>query len=71
MMVTEIETRPAVAELIAELERLSIERVEVLRAAGIEPFVAEERSPEEQRRVARVLYEWRKRRLEAGDESAG
>ena len=56
--------RPA-SEIIAELERLSAERLEVLRRAGIEPFVETERSREEQRRASRAIYEWRKRRLEA------
>ena len=70
-MVTETNARPTTAELIAELERLSIERIEALRAAGIEPFVDKERSPEEQRRVRQVLYEWRKRRLEARNENEG
>jgi hypothetical protein len=68
-MVTETKTRPMTAELMAELQRLSRERLEVLREAGIEPFVEHERSPEEQRRVGQVLYQWRKRRLESGDQS--
>ena len=68
-MVTETKTKRTRAELLAELERLSAERLEVLREAGIEPFVDRERSPEEQRRARRAIYQWRKRRLEAGDES--
>lgn len=60
------EIRKPSAEVIAELERLSAERIDVLRQAGIEPFVDEERSAGEQRRVRRVIYEWRKRRLETG-----
>jgi hypothetical protein len=61
--------RKTTAEVIAELNRLSAERIEVLRQAGIEPFVKVERSAEEQRRVGRVIYEWRKRRLESREES--
>lgn len=57
------------AEVIAELNRLSAERLEALRQAGIEPFVKTERSAEEQRRVGRVIYEWRKRRLESREKS--
>jgi hypothetical protein len=57
------------AEVIAELNRLSAERLEALRQAGIEPFVKTERTAEEQRRVGRAIYEWRKRRLESREES--
>jgi len=64
-MATETRVKPATAQVLAELERLSLERLEVLRRAGIEPFVETERSAEDQRRAGRALYEWRKRRLEA------
>ena len=64
-MSVDTKIRKTSAEVIAELERLSAERLEVLRQAGIEPFVEKERSAEEQRRVRRVIYEWSKRRLEA------
>jgi hypothetical protein len=64
-MVTETKTKPTAGELISELNRLSAERIAALREAGIEPFVETERSAEEQRRVGRVIYEWRKRRLES------
>ncbi len=47
-MVTETRVKPATAELISELNRLSDERLEVLRRAGIEPFVETERSAEDQ-----------------------
>ena len=57
--------RKTSAEVIAELERLSAERIDVLRNAGIEPFVEKERSAEEQRRARKVIHEWRKRRLES------
>ena len=70
-MVTETRVKPATAELIAELNRLSDERLEVLRKAGIEPFVESERSAEDQRRAGRAIYEWRKRRLEARKEDEG
>lgn len=63
-MSVDTKIRKTSAEVIAELERLSAERIDVLRQAGIEPFVEKERSAEEQRRVRRVIYEWRKRRLE-------
>jgi hypothetical protein len=62
-------TRRTSTEVIAELNRLSAERLEALRQAGIEPFVKSERTAEEQRRVGRVIYEWRKRRLESREES--
>jgi|GEM_PF-4060471 len=68
-MVTETKTKPTAAELISELNRLSAERIEALRDAGIEPFVETERSADDQRRVGRVIYEWRKRRLESRGES--
>ena len=58
-------TRRTSTDVIAELNQLSAERLEVLRQAGIEPFVETERSAEDQRRVGRVIYEWRKRRLES------
>lgn len=63
-MVTETTSRIATAELIAELNRLSAERLEALREAGIEPFVESERSAEDQRRARHAIYEWRRRRLE-------
>ena len=68
-MVTETRVKHATADLIAELDRLSAERIAALRDAGIEPFVEAERSAEDQRRVGRVIYEWRKRRLESREES--
>lgn len=68
-MSVDTKIRKTSAEVIAELERLSAERIDVLRQAGIEPFVEKERSAEEQRRVGRVIYEWRKRRLESRKES--
>lgn len=68
-MSVDTKIRKTSAEIIAELERLSAERIDVLRKAGIEPFVEKERSAEEQRRVGRVIYEWRKRRLESRKES--
>lgn len=68
-MSVDTKIRKTSAEVIAELERLSAERIDVLREAGIEPFVEKERSAEEQRRVGRVIYEWRKRRLESRKES--
>lgn len=68
-MSVKTKTRRSTADVIAELNRLSAERLEVLRQAGIEPFVETERSAEEQRRVGRVIYEWRKRRLESREES--
>jgi hypothetical protein len=68
-MATETKSKPATAELIAELNRLSAERLEALRQAGIEPFVEMERSAEDQRRARRAIYEWRKQRLEARTES--
>ncbi|MEW6208257.1 MAG: hypothetical protein AB1631_07810 [Acidobacteriota bacterium] len=64
-MSTEIKPKPTTAELIAELNRLSAERLEALRQAGIEPFVETERSAEDQRRARRAIHEWRKQRLEA------
>ncbi len=67
-MVTETKVRRATAELLAELDRLSAERIDVLRQAGIEPFVDTERTAEDQRRAGRAIYEWRKRRLEARKE---
>jgi hypothetical protein len=70
-MVTETTTQRTPAELIAELDRLSAERLEVLREAGIEPFVERERSAEEQQRVGQAIYEWRKRRLETREKSEG
>ena len=70
-MVTETSAKPTTAELIAELNRLSDERIEALRKAGIEPFVETERSAEEQRRAGRAIYEWRRRRLEARKEDEG
>ena len=69
LMSVNTKIRKTSAEVIAELERLSAERLDVLRQAGIEPFVEKERSAEEQRRVGRVIYEWRKRRLESREES--
>jgi hypothetical protein len=68
-MSVDTKIRRTSAEVIAELERLSAERIDILRKAGIEPFVETERSAEEQRRVGRVIYEWRKRRLESRKES--
>lgn len=68
-MSVKTKTRRSTADVIAELNRLSAERIEVLRQAGIEPFVETERSAEEQRRVGRVIYEWRKRRLESREKS--
>lgn len=68
-MSVKTKTRRSTADVIAELNRLSAERLEVLRQAGIEPFVETERSAEEQRRVGRVIYEWRKRRLESREAS--
>ena len=70
-MITETRAKPTAAELIAELNRLSEERIEALRNAGIEPFVETERSAEEQRRAGRAIYEWRRRRLEARKEDEG
>ena len=70
-MVTETSAKPTTAELIAELNRLSDERIEALRKAGIDPFVDTERSADEQRRAGRAIYEWRRRRLEARKEDAG
>ena len=67
-MVTETRVKPVTAELIAELNRLSDERIEALCNAGIEPFVESERSAEEQRRAGRAIYEWRRGRLEARKE---
>ena len=67
-MSVKTKTRRTTADVIAELNRLSAERLEVLRQAGIEPFVEKERSAEEQRRARRVIYEWRKRRLETRSE---
>ena len=64
-MSVDTKIRKTSAEVIAELERLSAERLDVLRKAGIEPFVEKERSAGEQRRARRVIYEWRKRRLES------
>ena len=68
-MAVKTKTRRSTADVIAELNRLSAERLEVIRHAGIEPFVETERSAEEQRRVGRVIYEWRKRRLESREKS--
>lgn len=68
-MATETTTERTPAELLAELDRLSTERLDALREAGLEPFVENERLPEEQRRARRAIYEWRKRRLETRDES--
>ena len=70
-MVTETRVKPVTAELIAELNRLSNERIEALRKVGIEPFVETERSAEEQRRAGRAIYEWRRQRLEARTEDKG
>ncbi|HLF82657.1 MAG TPA: hypothetical protein VI837_00620 [Blastocatellia bacterium] len=70
-MITETRAKLTTAELIAELNRLSDERIEALRKAGIEPFVETERSAEEQRRAGRAIYEWRRRRLEARKEDEG
>jgi hypothetical protein len=70
-MSVKTKTRKTTAELIAELDRLSVERLEALRQAGIEPFVETERSREEQRRARRAIYEWRKRRLETRNEDEG
>ena len=70
-MITETRAKPTTAELIAELNRLSDERIEALRKAGIEPFVETERSAEEQRRAGRAIYEWRRQRLEARKEDEG
>jgi len=70
-MITETRAKRTTAELIAELNRLSDERIEALRQAGIEPFVETERSAEEQRRAGRAIYEWRRRRLEARKEDEG
>jgi hypothetical protein len=67
-MSAEAKTRRTTAEIMAELDRLSKERIEVLRKAGIEPFVDKERSAEEQRRASRAIHEWRKRRLENREE---
>ncbi len=64
-MITETRARPSTEELIEEPNRLSAERIQALREAGIEPFVETERSAEDQRRAGRAIYEWRKRRLEA------
>lgn len=63
--------RKTTAELITELNRLSTERLEALRQAGIEPFVETERSREDQRRARRAIYEWRKKRLETRTEDEG
>jgi hypothetical protein len=71
LMSVNAKIRKTTAEVIAELERLSAERLEALREAGIEPFVEKERSAEEQRRARRVIYEWRKRRLETRTEDKG
>jgi len=68
-MSVKTKARRSTADVIAELNRLSAERLDVLRQAGIEPFVETERSAEDQRRVGRVIYEWRKRRLESREES--
>lgn len=68
-MITETRAKLTTAELIAELNRLSAERIAALREAGIEPFVETERSAEDQRRVGRVICEWRRRRLEPREES--
>ena len=70
-MSVQTKTRKTTAEIIAELNRLSVERLEVLREAGIEPFVESERSAADQRRARRAVYEWRKRRLEARSEDEG
>lgn len=70
-MSVDTKIRKTSAEVIAELNRLSAERLEVLRQAGIEPYVETERSAEEQRRVRRVIYEWRKRRLETRSKDQG
>lgn len=70
-MITETRAKLTTAELIAELNRLSDERIEALRKAGIEPFVETERSAEDQRRAGRAIYEWRRRRLEARKEDEG
>jgi len=70
-MITETRAKLTTAELIAELNRLSDERIEALRKAGIEPFVETERSADEQRRAGRAIYEWRRRRLEARKEDEG
>ena len=51
-------------DLIEMLNRISAERLQALREAGLEPYVEVERSAEDQRRAGRALYEWRKRRLE-------
>lgn len=51
-------------DLIEMLNRLSAERLQALREAGLEPYVEVERSAEDQRRARRALYEWRKRRLD-------
>ena len=67
-MITETRPKLTTAELIAELNRLSDERIEALRTAGIEPFVETERSAAEQRRAGRAIYEWRRRRLKARKE---
>ncbi|HEY7547428.1 MAG TPA: hypothetical protein VID27_21205 [Blastocatellia bacterium] len=68
-MTTETKARLTPAELIAKLNRLSDERLDALREAGIEPYVEAERSAEDQRRARRAIYEWRKQRLEARKES--
>ena len=64
-MSVKTKTRRSTADVIAELNRLSAERLDVLRQAGIEPFVEKERSAEEQRLARKVIHEWRKRRLES------
>jgi hypothetical protein len=64
-MATETKSKPTTAELIVELNRLSAERLDALREAGIEPYVEAERSAEDQRRARRAIYEWRKQRLAA------
>jgi hypothetical protein len=69
-MSVETKTLRTATEIIGELNRLSAERLQALRDAGIEPFVATERSAEDQRRAGRAIYEWRKRRLEAQKEDA-
>lgn len=51
-------------DLIEMLNRLSAERMQALREAGLEPHVEVERSAEDQRRAGRAIYKWRKRRLE-------
>lgn len=51
-------------DLIETLNRLSAERMQALREAGLAPYVEVERSAEDQRRARRAIYEWRKRRLE-------